>query len=173
MSSLNTQHAVRFMRSSLNNFRPGPFSKSATPEVKSFAGLLARSSHRTAVAAKWIFRLRESFIPRTDPNRTRKAERKNGIPVYKDGGRRKRRGSRCTGSRYGIEWRLQRLARMEEFLLPSLLGDGDGTYNCARSDSKFDFYLSSPETQALIDWSDSQHLCIVRIRDSLLVLRVL
>ena len=47
----------------------------------------------------------------------------------------------CTGSRCGIEWRLQRLARMEEFPLTYFVVV---RYNCARSDSKFDFYLSSP-----------------------------
>ena len=119
MNSLDSINmAITHDHKSSQLFQNGPFSKSATPEVKSFAS--SSAVHRTAVAAKWIFRLRESFIPRTDPNRTRKAERKNGIPVYKDGGREEDL-ARCTGSRYGIEWRLQGLARMEEFLLPSLL----------------------------------------------------
>ena len=107
-----------------NFFRTGPFSKSATPEVKSFAS--SSAVHRIAVAAKWIFRLRESFIPRTDPNRTRKAERKNGIPVYKDGGREEDLAARgvVTGLNGGCKGSL---GWKNSSFLPPLLRERDAT----------------------------------------------
>ena len=56
----------------LSFFRTGPFFKIGDAGGKELRWLV----RYIAVAAKWIFRLRESFIPRTDPNRTRKAGRK-------------------------------------------------------------------------------------------------
>ena len=53
-------------------FQNGPFFKIGHAGGKELRWLV----RYIAVAAKWIFRLRESFIPRTDPNRTRKAGRK-------------------------------------------------------------------------------------------------
>ena len=176
MPFLNTQHAVRFMRSNLNKFRPGPFSKSATPEVKSFAGLLARSSHRTAVAAKWIFRLRESFIPRTDPNRTpnkegrkregrKETERNTCLQGWREGGGRGEdlaaRGvvtglnGGCKGS---LGWKNSSFLRCWEMeMVRTTAQDLTQNSTSISAHQKLKPSLTGPH---------SQHLCIVRIVSS-------
>ena len=78
-------------------FQNGPFFKIGHAGGKELRWLV----RYIAVAAKWIFRLRESFIPRTDPNRTRKAERKEG---GRAGGRETERNTCLQG------WREEDLA---------------------------------------------------------------
>ena len=128
-----------------NFFRTGPFSKSATPEVKSFAS--SSAVHRTPPLLLNGFSASENPLY-PEPIRTEQGRQKGRTEYLftrMEGGR-EGGGSRCTGSRYGIEWRLQGLARMEEFLLPSSVV-ARARRNCARSDSKFDFYLGQPATQ--------------------------
>ena len=131
-------------RTRMNNetplFQNGPFFKIGHAGGKELRWLV----RYIAVAAKWIFRLRESFIPRTDPNRTRKAGRKEEgregdgteylftrMERESEGG-----GSGYTGSRYGIEWRGCKGSLAWKNSPPSVGGCDPPGSDCARSDLK-------------------------------------